>query len=82
MIHLTCSFAKSLFNLESLVAKMNRKLTSEDVEEVLENSERQIREEDSTFHRHLMGEIDWRDRLICIQGSRGTGLRAARRRRT
>ena len=61
---------------------MNRKLTSEDVEEVLENSERQIREEDSTFHRHLMGEIDWRDRLICIQGSRGTGLRAARRRRT
>ena len=52
---------------------MNRKLTSEDVDEVLENSERQIREETSTFHRHLMVEIDWRDRLICIQGSRGTG---------
>ena len=60
---------------------MNRKLTSEDVEEVLENSERQIREETSTFHRHLMGEIDWRDRLICIQGPRGTGKTTLMRQR-
>ena len=52
---------------------MSSRLTTEDVDEILENSDRQIREESSVFHRHLMGEIDWRDRLICITGPRGTG---------
>lgn len=60
---------------------MNTRLTSEDVEEVLENSERQIREEESSFHRHLMGKIDWRDRLICIRGPRGTGKTTLMRQR-
>lgn len=52
---------------------MSRRLTSEDVEELFETSNRQIREEKSTFHRYLMDEIDWRDKLICIKGARGTG---------
>ena len=49
------------------------KLTYEDVEELFETSNRQIREETATFHRYLMSEIDWRDKLICIKGARGTG---------
>lgn len=52
---------------------MAAKLTTEDVEELFETSNRQIREETATFHRYLMSEIDWRDRLICIKGARGTG---------
>jgi predicted AAA+ superfamily ATPase len=57
------------------------KLTTEDVEDILENSDRQAREETSDFHRHLMGEIDWRDRLICIKGPRGTGKTTLMRQR-
>ena len=52
---------------------MAKKLTTEDVEELFETSNRQIRDESSTFHRYLMAEIDWRDRLICIKGPRGIG---------
>ena len=52
---------------------MPERLTTEDVEEVFETSNRLIREETSTFHRYMMDEIDWRDRLICIKGARGTG---------
>ncbi|MBR4615966.1 MAG: AAA family ATPase, partial [Kiritimatiellae bacterium] len=52
---------------------MAYKLTSEDVDELFEASNRQIRDESSVFHRYLMDEIDWRDRLICIKGPRGVG---------
>ena len=37
---------------------MAYKLTSEDVDELFEASNRQIRDESSTFHRYLMDEID------------------------
>ena len=60
---------------------MGSKLTVEEVDEILENSDRQIREETSSFHRHLMDEIDWRDRLICIKGPRGTGKTTLMRQR-
>ena len=60
---------------------MSDKLTSEDVETLVETSNRQISEESSTFHRYLMDEIDWRDRLICIQGARGTGKTTLMRQR-
>ena len=60
---------------------MSAKLTSEDVEELIETSNRQIREEKTTFCRHLMNEIDWRDRLICIKGPRGTGKTTLMRQR-
>lgn len=52
---------------------MAEKLVAEDMEEVFETSNRLILEEESTFHRALMAEIDWRDRFICIKGARGTG---------
>ena len=52
---------------------MANNLTTEDIEELFETSNRQIREETTEFHRYLMSEIDWRDRLICIKGARGTG---------
>ena len=52
---------------------MTTKLTTEDVEELIETSNRQIREESSEFQRYLMDKIDWRDRLICIKGPRGIG---------
>ena len=60
---------------------MSEKLTTEDVAELIENSNRQIREETSTFHRYLMGEIDWRDRLICVMGARGVGKTTLMRQR-
>ncbi len=60
---------------------MTDKLTTEDVEELLETSNRQIREEAATFHRYLYDEIDLRDRLICIKGARGTGKTTLMRQR-
>jgi predicted AAA+ superfamily ATPase len=60
---------------------MSAKLTTEDVEELFETSNRQIREESVVFHRYLMDEIDWRDRLICIKGPRGTGKTTLMRQR-
>ena len=60
---------------------MALKLTTEDVDELFDASERQVREESETFHRYLMDEIDWRDRLICIKGPRGTGKTTLMRQR-
>ncbi len=60
---------------------MGAKLTTEDVEELLETSNRQIREESAVFHRYLMDEIDWRDRFICIKGPLGTGKTTLMRQR-
>ena len=60
---------------------MSKKLTTEDVEDLFEASNRQIRDESSSFHRYLMTEIDWRDRLICIKGSRGVGKTTLMRQR-
>ena len=52
---------------------MAQKLTTEDVDELFEASNRQIRDESLEFRRYLLDEIDWRDRLICIKGPRGVG---------
>ena len=60
---------------------MTEKLTTEDVGELVETSNRQIREESATFHRYLFDEIDWRDRLICIKGARGAGKTTLMRQR-
>ena len=60
---------------------MALKLTTEDVDELFDASERQVRDEPETFHRYLMDEIDWRDRLICIKGPRGTGKTTLMRQR-
>ncbi|MBR5970770.1 MAG: ATP-binding protein [Lachnospiraceae bacterium] len=41
--------------------------------EIMETSDRRIRETSLTYIRPMMRQIDWRDRLICIKGGRGTG---------
>ena len=60
---------------------MSEKLTTEDVEELIEVSNRQIREETSVFYRYIVDEIDWRDRLVCIMGARGVGKTTLMRQR-
>ena len=60
---------------------MASKLKYEDVEELFETSNRQIRDESLTFYRYLMSEIDWRDKLICIKGARGVGKTTLMRQR-
>ena len=45
----------------------------EEYYKIIELSNRRIRENILTTTRFLIHKIDWRDRLICISGSRGTG---------
>lgn len=45
----------------------------EDYFNILDLSERRVRENNISTKRFLFTKIDWRDRLICITGSRGTG---------
>ena len=40
-------------------------MTSEQMQELFETSDRVVGEVPLGFHRYLHGEIDWRDRLIC-----------------
>lgn len=49
------------------------KLSIEDVEPLIEASERLISETNLDFRRYLSERIDWKDRLICIKGPKGTG---------
>jgi len=48
-------------------------LSYEDVEPLLTASERLVSETEMGFRRYLAQEIDWRDRLICLKGPKGTG---------
>ena len=43
------------------------------MQELFETSNRLIDDVSCEFHRYLCNQIDWRDRLICIKGARGTG---------
>jgi len=56
-------------------------MTTEQMQEVLETSDRLVGEVSTDFHRYLYNEIDWRDRLICIMGARGTGKTTLMRQR-
>ena len=49
------------------------KTTTEDVEPLLEASERLVAETDLGFRRYLCEKVAWKDRLICIKGPKGTG---------
>ena len=49
------------------------KLSYQDVEPLLVASERLISETEMGFRRSLANEIDWKDRLICLKGPKGTG---------
>ena len=44
-----------------------------EIEPILEASERLLGETSLSFRRSLCGQIDWNDRLICIKGPKGTG---------
>ena len=48
-------------------------VTTEEIQEIVDTSDRLIASTSTHFHRYLASEIDWRDRLICIKGARGTG---------
>lgn len=60
---------------------MSERLTTENVEDLFENSNRQIHDETSTYYRYLADIIDWSDRLICIKGARGIGKTTLMRQR-
>ena len=60
---------------------MADKLTTEDINGLLETSDRYIHDEAETFHRYLYDEIDWNDRLISIKGARGVGKSTMMRQR-
>lgn len=48
-------------------------MDTEEYYKILDLSNRRIRECDITTERFLLNKIDWRDRLIMLAGSRGTG---------
>ena len=48
-------------------------MTAKDVEPLLVASERLVAATEMAFRRYLCARIDWRDRLICIKGPKGTG---------
>ncbi len=56
-------------------------MDQETMRELFETSDRMVSAVDVSFHRYLFEEIDWRDRLICIKGSRGTGKTTLMRQR-
>lgn len=43
------------------------------LEKLFEISDRRVRDIPDKIKRYLYYKIDWRDRLICIKGVRGTG---------
>ena len=48
-------------------------MTTEDITSLFKTSDRLVSEVSLSHHRYLAGEIDWRNRLVCIKGARGTG---------
>ena len=48
-------------------------MNNEDYYRILDLSNKRIKETDIATKRFLLDKIDWRDRLISIMGSRGTG---------
>ena len=56
-------------------------MTTETIQALLDASDRMVEATPSAFHRYLFDMIDWRDRLICIEGARGTGKSTIMRQR-
>ena len=48
-------------------------MNAEDIALLLKTSDQLVSEVSLTHHRYLADEIDWRNRLICVKGARGTG---------
>ncbi len=56
-------------------------ISNDEIQEMLDTSDRLVEATKIDFHRYLSTEIDWRDRLICIKGARGTGKTTLMRQR-
>ena len=56
-------------------------ISNDEIQEVLDTSDRLVEATKLDFHRYLSAEVDWRDRLICIKGARGTGKTTLMRQR-
>ena len=56
-------------------------MTNEAIQVLLDTSRRMVEATPVTFHRYVMGRIDWRDCLICVEGARGTGKSTIMRQR-
>ena len=56
-------------------------ISNDEMQEVIDTSDRLVEATKLDFHRYLSAEIDWRDRLICIKGARGTGKTTMMRQR-
>ena len=48
-------------------------LQTEDVQMLIQASDRLVSAVPTDFKRYLYDKIDWRERLICIKGPKGTG---------
>ena len=48
-------------------------MESSDIKAILDSSDRMVAAVDMTYRRYLCRQIDWRDRLICLKGPKGTG---------
>ena len=48
-------------------------MESSDIKVVLDSSDRMVAAVDMSYRRYLCRQIDWRDRLICLKGPKGTG---------
>ena len=56
-------------------------MTTDDIQELLATSDRMVEATTTDFHRYLAARIDWRDRLVCIEGARGMGKSTLMRQR-
>ena len=48
-------------------------MEASDIKGILDSSDRMVAAVDMTYRRYLCRQIDWRDRLICLKGPKGTG---------
>lgn len=48
-------------------------IKDDDFRDLMESSDRMLKSATSGIRRYLYRQIDWRDRLICVKGSRGVG---------
>ena len=61
--------------------EMDVGMTNETIQELLDTSKRMVEATPTALHRYAVDRIDWRDRLICIEGARGTGKSTIMRQR-
>ena len=48
-------------------------MNDEDIQILLDASDRLVSGVSTAFRRHLASKIDWNERLVCLKGPKGTG---------